>query len=173
LSLLSTLQKTEASFIFKIHGSGAQASVIEDWITTTADTRFVFGPFLDEAGFAEQLQWSDYFIISETEDGGASFMPSKLIPGISSGTPILAICDASGPLGREVEAWSLGPRLGWSQLSELTAILSPESSGSKNYLTWSENALSRSQDYTRDRVIAQFHAALSSLNTGALPNSDY
>ena len=42
--------------------------------------------------------------------GGARvhFLPSELLPALATGTPVLAVCDESSPLGREVQRGAFG-----------------------------------------------------------------
>ena len=81
--------------------------------------RFEFGPLVSDAEFVQAIHDADWFVISETQGAGSSFLPSKLIPCISLGTPILTISDRSGPLGREVAEHRLGVALEWSQMDQL------------------------------------------------------
>ena len=66
---------------------------------------------------------ADWFVIPQKSSAGCSFFPSKLIPSISIGTPILAISDGFGPLWREVSDNELGLVVPWSQVEHLTGEL--------------------------------------------------
>ena len=90
---------------------GGRADDVRQWIEQSGDDRFTFGPFLDEAGFIRAIHASDLFVVTEKTGSGGSFIPSKLIPAISTGTPILAVCDREGPLGEEMHRARLGPHV--------------------------------------------------------------
>jgi colanic acid biosynthesis glycosyl transferase WcaI len=172
LALLKMLQATALSFEFRVHGSGAQASDVEGWIRETCDNRFQFGPFLEERGFAQVLLWTDFFVISETEDSGASFMPSKLIPGIYSGAPILALCDESGPLGSEVRSHDIGPWFSWESVHDLPDFLQTLHAQLPLYMTWVTNARVRACSYDRPAIIDRCANALTELAAGRMLESD-
>ena len=173
LALLKTLAVSSARFEFLVHGNGAQAADVERWMAETRDPRFRFGPFLDAAGFAGVLDWTDFFVITETGDSGASFMPSKLIPGIASGAPILAVCDAGGPLGREVAEHELGPLFSWQQDGAVAGFLGEIAGQPQRLRQWSENALKRAAQYDREGLIQRFDEGLRGLLAGKPPNTDY
>lgn len=167
LGLLKYLQASAVPFEFIVHGSGAQASAVEQWVSASGDARFRFGPFLDEHGFAGVLHWTDFFVITETEDSGASFMPSKLIPGIHSGAPVLAVCDADGPLGSEVRGHGLGPWFCWHDAASIAPLLAAVDADS--YAAWSGNCRRRAAEYTRDIIITHFAKGLASMAIGQRP----
>ena len=173
LALLKALAASPARFEFLVHGNGAQAAEVERWMAETRDPRFRCGPFLDAAGFAGVLDWTDFFVISETGDSGASFMPSKLVPGIASGAPILAVCDASGPLGREVAEHELGPLFSWQQQGTIAGFLGEIAGQPQRHRQWGENALRRAAQYDREGLIRRFDEGLRSLLAGKPPAADY
>jgi len=163
LRFCKAMHQSDALFEFRIHGDGGEAEKIRQWIRQRKDERFIHRPFLDESGFARALHHADLFVITEKHGSGGSFIPSKLIPGIRSGTPILAICDDTSPLGQEMERIKPGPRFSWSQLPQMTDLIStlPENT---DYPTWQRNAVARSAFYDRDNIISQFEAMLQNIS---------
>lgn len=136
-----------------IHGAGAEAENLSKWIQNNNCDKIKFGEFLNEQGFVQALANADIFLITEGKGAGSSFIPSKLIPCIGTGTPVLAICDKSGPLGQEIEEYGLGLTLEWDQIEKLSdslKILSQSLSAYQN------NCLERSKFYTRERNIQLF-----------------
>lgn len=123
LALLQELHRSDAPFHFTIHGDGAQAPIIRQWLADAGDARIELKPMLNAAGFAQALFDHDYFVITEGADSGASFMPSKLVAGLAAGIPILSVSDASSPLGSEVREHDVGPVFGWPQLSQIPAFV--------------------------------------------------
>ncbi|MBL9138412.1 MAG: glycosyltransferase family 4 protein [Verrucomicrobiales bacterium] len=160
IDFLKVLAATAISFDFQIHGDGGEASVVKDWVLNSGDTRFRFGPFLDESGFVRALHTTDLFVICEKPGSGASFIPSKLIPGIATGTPILAICDRGGPLGREVETAGLGMVLEWTEIETLGERLEALSGDGPVFGEYQARCVERARIYSRDHGIANIERLL-------------
>ncbi len=147
------LSQQPTPFRLTIHGSGGEANAVSTWVRNSGDARFVFGDFLDELRFVKALRDCDVFVITEKAGSGASFIPSKLIPAIATGTPILAICDEQGPLGREVIENKLGFVVEWSKLSTLASVLDRLSTASTEFAEIQSRCLERTQVYQRDLAI--------------------
>src|SRR5262249_34420548 len=84
LDFSQLIQRSTVAFSFRIHGSGADADNVLRWIDATGDNRFTFGGLLDERGYVRKLHDADFYVITEKEGSGASFFPSKMIPGMMS-----------------------------------------------------------------------------------------
>jgi glycosyltransferase involved in cell wall biosynthesis len=162
LRFCKALKQSDAQFEFRIHADGGEAGNLQQWIKQSCDKRFRFNHFLDESGFAQVLHDADMFVITEKQGSGGAFIPSKLIPGIRSGTPILAICDVATPLGQEMQQTKAGYRFSWSQLPQLSDFINNLPTN-KDYPTWQKNALARSAFYDRDKIISQFETVLRSI----------
>ncbi|RIK73779.1 MAG: hypothetical protein DCC67_17420 [Planctomycetota bacterium] len=161
--LLEFCQRLHASplqFDFRIHGDGGEAQAIRQWAADVADPRFTVGEFLDERGFVAALISADLFVITEKPGVGASFIPSKLIPCIATGTPVLCLCDAAGPLGQEVRTHGLGIAIEWSQFDEIPARLAEIADNPQQFTRLQQNAIDRAQTYARGPVIDQVEREL-------------
>jgi len=123
LEFCRRLAATDAALELRIHGDGAEAPALREWVAAHGDARFRMGEFLDETAFVRALHETDLFVITEQSGSGASFLPSKLIPCVASGTPVLCLCDGSGPLGQEVRAHELGIQSEWEDEDWLGAAL--------------------------------------------------
>jgi hypothetical protein len=119
-------------------------------VAGAGDSRFSIGPVLDEAAFARALHQSDLFVITEKPDAGASFFPSKTVPGLASGTPILAVCGPDSPLGQEMKNQNVGPWFSWDRCSEIADLLGSMNGREHDYLVWQRNAIARTQFYARE-----------------------
>ncbi len=150
LQFCKLLGNSTAPFHFQIHGDGGAASEVREWVSSSGDRRFSIGPVLDEAAFAQALHQSDLFVITEKPDAGASFFPSKTVPGLASGTPILAVCGPDSPLGQEMKSQNVGPWFPWDRCSEITDLLGSMNGREHDYLVWQQNAIARSQFYARE-----------------------
>lgn len=155
ISFCRALSKTTAEFRFRIQAAGGRACELETWIASADDDRFSMHPLSNEEGLAKALAECDFYVITERAESGNSFIPSKLIPAIASLKPVLAVCDADSPLGREMEEHGLGPRLDWSDLSSLTATVSNEIRTSEGYQNWRRGCIERSRYYDRDTAISR------------------
>ncbi len=153
LQFCQVLGRSSAPFHFQIHGDGGAAAEVRDWISSTQDARFAFGPVLDESRFAEALHQTDFFVITEKPEVGASFFPSKTVPGLASATPILAVCDSGSPLGQEMKRHNVGPWFAWDRCSAITELLESINTRKDAFVSWQANALHRSQSYGREHCL--------------------
>ena len=160
LAFCQTLARSDAPFDFRIHGSGGRSDAVRQWVEESGDDRFTFGPFLDEAGFIRAIHDSDLFVITEKSGSGGSFIPSKLIPAISTGTPILAVCDREGPLGEEMHRAHLGPHIAWNELDDVPTLLRTLAASPDAVRTWRQHALDRADFYQRERVVDAFERTI-------------
>lgn len=148
-----TLQQLDLPFQMTIHGDGAAASELHDQLARSGDPRFQHGPLLSAEAFVERLKQTDWFVITEKAGVGTAVMPSKLIPAVTLGVPILAVCDPAGALGQAVSNHQLGLCLSWDELHKLRDRLT--STGDEQIETFRKNGLVFSRTYDRtDRIAA-------------------
>ncbi|MBA3484194.1 MAG: hypothetical protein H0T51_20505 [Pirellulales bacterium] len=157
------LVKSDVNFTFNIHGDGGEAHTVRDWVASQADPRFQFGAFLDEREFVASLLEADVFVITEKPGVGASFIPSKLIPCIATGTPIACVCDAQGPLGQEVNRYNLGINVEWSEYDRLMPWMREMSGYLERFTALQRNALDRAEAYARTPIIDRVERELQCL----------
>ena len=165
------LRNSDAPFAFRIHGDGGLAGEMRAWVEASDDARFQFGPFLEEAAFARALHDADLFVITEKTGSGGSFIPCKTIAGISSGTPVLSVCDADSPLGREVHDYNLGPWHSWEEAAKAPETLRALAEDPGRLGEWRNNALDRARFYERGNVIEAFDNAIRTILDGNMPAS--
>lgn len=162
LAFCRRLSVTGADFHLAIRTAGARAGELADWIRTSGDDRFSIGDLMDERGLAEALRDTDAYLITEKSGAGSSFVPSKLIPGLSSGTPILSICDPDGPLGREVREFNVGPALDWNDISgpegaiRLAAEVDRLARDPEAVRSWRLAAERRAEFYSREAALDRY-----------------
>jgi colanic acid biosynthesis glycosyl transferase WcaI len=156
LEFCQALAATDSTFLFTIHGDGSERAAVAQFCEESGDKRFKVEPFLDEAGFVRALYQTDLFVITEKSGSGASFIPSKLIPCIATGTPILSVCDKAGPLGCEVNRNNLGLSLEWEQLLDLPAALSRVATQPELFLELQRSCLKRAQAFTGQQAVERF-----------------
>lgn len=152
LEFCKVAQASDASFHLTVHGSGPGADAVRAWGDGVGDPRFSFGPFLTEVDFTRALHDCDLFLITERTGSGTSYMPSKLIPAIATGTPILAVSDEGSSLGTEVRRFAIGPHLPWDAIDSLPDVLR-RAADAATIAAWSDHASARAADYGRTAVI--------------------
>lgn len=163
LEFCQRLAATRLAFHFQIHGNGGEAEGVRQWVAHGGDSRFAFGEFLDEPGFTRALHETDVFVITEKPGVGASFIPSKLIPGIASGTPVFAVCDRTGPLGREMSEAGLGEVLEWNEISQMERSLTQLTRDPNRFREYQEHCLNHARQYSRDVALDRFEHLLRGL----------
>jgi colanic acid biosynthesis glycosyl transferase WcaI len=172
LEFCRALAATDAAFHFTICGDGSERVTMERFCQDCEDKRFEMRPFLEEKEFVRALHDTDVFVITEKSGSGASFIPSKLIPGIATGTPVLAVCDKSGPLGREMEEACLGLRMDWDRLSGLADALNGLQSDTEAFRKYQVNALQHSRNYSREHAVQRFMELAQGHLKGHAPRND-
>lgn len=165
LEFCKHLSQESISFHLQINGNGGEATSVENWIKQQQDPRFSFGEFLDEKGFVKALSEADIFVITERQGSGASFIPSKLIPCISTGTPIIGICDKAGPLGREVTENHLGKIIEWDEIKCISEILNCLCTNPDILFSYQSRCLQHSANYRRECAIPKLDALLRGMAT--------
>ena len=158
LEFCQQLQRCQRPFQFEIRGEGSEAAPVRNWIDDVRDSRFRFGGLLPERQFVERMHRADWFVISETPNAGFSFLPSKLIPCISVGTPVLAIAGDSSPLAHEVSEHGLGHVIRWSELGQLQDRSDIWQAADQCELR--RNCLQRASDFNRDVAIDRIEELL-------------
>ncbi|MEX0747912.1 MAG: glycosyltransferase, partial [Rhodothermales bacterium] len=166
LAFCRVLRDSRADFRFVIQGEGSEARALREWLAAAADPRFEMRGLSDEQNLARALHETDYFVITERGDSGGSFIPSKLIPSLAAGTPVLALCDASSPLGREMNEQELGPQFEWKDAPRAADLLGGVDPGM--YSGWRRHVLERASFYDRERVLDVYAGELRKVMRGTL-----
>lgn len=172
LAFCQALAATDAAFHFTICGDGSERGKIERFCQDYGDKRFETRPFLEEKDFVRALHDTDIFVITEKSGSGASFIPSKLIPSIATGTPVLAVCDKSGPLGREMDGACLGLRMDWEGLSGLADALNRLQGDTETFRKYQVNALQHARHYSREHAVRRFTELAQVYLRGRAPRND-
>jgi glycosyltransferase involved in cell wall biosynthesis len=153
LDFCQKLKTLDIDFHLQIHGGGGESEAVRRWVEAGGDPRFGFAGLLPESEFVRAVHGSDWFVVPEKPRAGFSFFPSKLIPCMSVGTPVLAISDRSGSLGREVTEHEVGIVVEWSELDQLPARLARYYREPSMFTTLQQNCLRRAQAYNRDHAM--------------------
>jgi colanic acid biosynthesis glycosyl transferase WcaI len=160
LSLCQVLAASDLSFTFRIHASGSEAGALQDWVGSSGDDRFHFGPLLPEREFVLALRACDAFVISERPGSEHSYMPSKLLPALATATPVLAVCDPTSSLGQELTVSGAGLVVPWEDAVILDRLASLST---EDLVQLSERAMARHAIFDRTTVVDTLAAGLESL----------
>lgn len=169
------LAGSKADFHFKIFAAGGRADEIHQWIKTAGDPRFESGPFLEPMEYAQELRAADFYVITEKDNIGSAFFPSKAVVGMTAGIPILSICNPMSPLGRDLNDMPAGPTYAWDRLNEVDALLRELNActGIERLDRWRDAALARACHFDRNEIIASVRdGLLSMVPAGAAPRQN-
>jgi colanic acid biosynthesis glycosyl transferase WcaI len=150
------LQATSVPFELKIQGAGGEGERLSQWIAGKQDARFSFSGLIPEPDLAQVLNKTDVCFISEKPGGSAAFLPSKLIPALASGTPVICLCEPDGPLGDEVREFGLGWIVEWGNAAEeLPKLITRLSENPELVATAGAACKERSIVYSREYSISK------------------
>ncbi len=105
----------------QINGGGAQADQLATKIRGQSSAKL--GGVLSEAAYVNALLSCTACLVTQAPGLGANFLPSKLLPALATGTPVLAVCDETSPLGQEVKAGDFGEVVRPGDASRLKHVL--------------------------------------------------
>ena len=163
LKFCKNLARSTAAFQFQIHGDGGSATEVREWIINSQDRRFSIDTVLNESAFVDALLQTDFFVITEKAQSGASFFPSKTVPGLATGTPILAVSDPESALGREMRTHNVGPWFSWDRCAAVGDLLESIERRDHEFLAWQQNAIRRSQAFVRDHCLDFIESTFDSI----------
>jgi colanic acid biosynthesis glycosyl transferase WcaI len=163
LEFCKLLAACVAPFHFRIHADGGGAAQVRNWVAACGDPRFSFGPLVEESAFVRALHETDLYVITEKPENRAAFFPSKTIPAMASGTPILAVSAPESPLGLEVRTQGLGPWFSWSEAGAVARLLATLPERGEEYAAWQAKAVRRSHYFARERCLDLIESVLNEL----------
>ena len=170
LDFCKRLKTFDLDFHFQIHGDGGEGPAVRDWVQASGDTRFDVGQLLPESEFVRAIHTADWFVIPQKTGSGSSYFPSKLIPAMFVGTPVLAISDETGPLAREVAEHGVGVVVPWPQLDQLPAQLDAVQQDLETFRMLQNRCVERGDAYHRDRAIDRLEERLQGLRRNSDAN---
>ncbi len=153
--------KCKTSWRLKIHGGGAEAEKLRRQVSGNPDIQI--GNILSEVDYVRELCLSTACLITQRPGVGANFLPSKLLPALASGTPVLAICDRNAPLGIEVSAGGFGEIVSFGDQEKLQKTLTQWTQEPDRLAVMSRKALAYSENFHRDTILAGYESELRHL----------
>lgn len=145
----------------KIHGGGAEAEKLRRQVDHHQGIEL--GSILRETDYVRELCMSTACLITQRPGIGANFLPSKLLPALASGTPVLAICDQNAPLGVEVMEGRFGEIVSFGDQKKLEKTLVRWTQEPALLNAMSRNALIYSQKFHRDNILGEYEGELQRL----------
>jgi colanic acid biosynthesis glycosyl transferase WcaI len=161
LALCKALAASDVPFHLRMQASGSEEEALHAWFHETGDDRFSLGPILPEGEFVLALRDCDLFVISERPGSEHSYMPSKLLPALAAGTPVLAVCDRASSLAQELETSGAGLVVGWDEVHDLGSRLA--GLGASDLAGLAARAAARSATFDRERIIDELAGGLEHL----------
>jgi colanic acid biosynthesis glycosyl transferase WcaI len=138
----------------RINGGGAQREALEQSVKGRQDIEF--GGVLCEADYVEALLTSAACLVTQAPGVGANFLPSKLLPAMAAGTPVLAVCDERSPLGREVIEGGFGEVVPPGDAERLAAVLQRWADDDRLLTELGAKARQRSAGFERNAVLGLY-----------------
>jgi colanic acid biosynthesis glycosyl transferase WcaI len=150
-----------ANWNLEIYGGGAEKAELASAITSNPSVKL--GGVQDEVAYVGNLLRATACLVTQRPGVGANFLPSKLLPALATGTPVLAVCDGDSPLAREITESGCGAVIAPGDTPALLAALERWKNEPALIAEMSRNALKRAALYQRDNVLGTYEAELKAL----------
>jgi colanic acid biosynthesis glycosyl transferase WcaI len=154
----------------RIHGGGAERDRLAMEVEQTPGCELA--PVLGESDYVTALGTTSACLITQRPGVGSNFLPSKLLPALATGTPVLAVCDSDSPLGREVTEGRFGEVIEPGNAEKLVETLNrwSEQPGLLSHMR--SQALRRAEIFHRDRILSLYEQELLALCEPAMGASE-
>jgi colanic acid biosynthesis glycosyl transferase WcaI len=145
----------------QINGGGAQADQLAAKIRGQSSAKL--GGVLSEAAYVNALLSCTACLVTQAPGVGANFLPSKLLPALATGTPVLAVCDESSPLGMEVKAGGFGEVVSSGQVTRLKQVLDSWAKEPSLLRRLAARSLEHAKSFNRSDVLTRYHEEIARL----------
>ena len=147
-----------------ICGGGGEKKRIEEVAATLSSVNL--GPVLDEPLYISRLLTATACLVTQRPGIGANFLPSKLLPALATATPVLAVCDRSSPLAKEVIEGDFGAVIEPDRPDALRECLLLWKERPEILAKLSKNARTRATAYHRNTILPRYEQELARLAKG-------
>jgi colanic acid biosynthesis glycosyl transferase WcaI len=151
----------DSGWAIAVSGGGAELERLQAAVAITPGVSL--GPVLEEKAYVSKLLECSACLVTQKPGLGANFLPSKLLPALATGTPVLAVCQRNSPLGEEVLAGGFGEVVGPGDAPGLAATLTRWQRDPALLKTFGEKAKERARLYHRDRILPMYESELLAL----------
>jgi colanic acid biosynthesis glycosyl transferase WcaI len=149
----------------EIYGGGAEKNELASAITANPSVKL--GGVQDERAYVGNLLRASACLVTQRPGVGANFLPSKLLPALATGTPVLAVCDPDSPLGKEVAESGCGEVTRPGDSAALHRVLRKWQEHPDYIAEMSRQARKRAALYQRDFVLGRYETELEMLTRGS------
>lgn len=144
-----------------IHGGGVERARLSAEVARSPGC--TLGEVLDENSYLDALWEATACLVTQRPGVGANFLPSKLLPALATGTPVIAVCEQSSPLAREVSSGGFGVVIQPGAPAAFREVMESWRKNPSEIERLSRNALIRAKHYRRDVVLPQYEKELLAL----------
>ena len=144
-----------------IHGGGAKRDSLVAQVGKPPGCSL--GGILDEESYINALLTCSACLVTQRPGVGANFLPSKLLPAIATGTPVLAVCERNSPLALEVQHGRFGVVVPPDSPNEVRNIIKRWTRHPDELVQLGQNSLLHGQLYHRERILLQYEKELALL----------
>jgi colanic acid biosynthesis glycosyl transferase WcaI len=159
----------EAGWNLAIHGGGAERTRLAEAVTRIPGCNL--GEVLEEDRYLDALLGCTACLVTQRPGVGANFLPSKLLPALATGTPVLAVCDRQSPLAEEVLAGGFGAVVSPDDSAALKQVLTEWQATPEKVAELGHKAAVRAHRYRRETILSQYEQELVRLGTKSGPAS--
>jgi colanic acid biosynthesis glycosyl transferase WcaI len=151
----------------EIYGGGAEKSELAAAMADTPAAKL--GGVQDEECYVRTLLRASACLVTQRPGVGANFLPSKLLPALATGTPVLAVCDQDSPLGREIVESGCGEVIKPGDTPALLEVLRRWAAQPEQLAGMSRRARQRAALYERNFILGKYESELQGLTTPLVP----
>lgn len=162
---VDTFERLESGWQLRIQGGGAERLRLQKRTEHSPD--IVLGEVSGEEAYVRSLLSASACLITQRPDVSANFLPSKLLPALATGTPVLAICEEDTPLGREVSQGGYGAVIHPRDDAAIAATLHSWKESPELMALYARKARDRSSFFSRERILSAYEREVSSLYSPA------
>lgn len=160
---LELMTEARGPWKMAVHGGGAEADALKQAASARTDWLKV-GGLLDETDYVDRLLSVGACVVTQMPGVGANFLPSKLLPALAAGAPVLALCERGSPLGVEVDAGQFGVVVEPGDRDGLRRVLARWAYDDEELNALGERSLSRAAHYGRDVICGRYESLLNSMH---------
>lgn len=169
LDQFKAAEAAKSGWDLAIHGGGAELGALQSKVSLTPGCSI--GAVLNESKYVQSLLTASACVVTQKPGVGANFLPSKLLPALATGTPVLGVCEPSSPLGQEIISGQFGEVVTLGDSDALAATLLRWKTDPGLLAAFGAKARERADLYHRGRVLPQYEGELLALVEKAARNS--
>jgi colanic acid biosynthesis glycosyl transferase WcaI len=151
---INSFREIGGDWRLRVHGGGAEAEKLRKMIGGM--DRITLAPVLDEPQYVRSLRGATACLVTQKPGTGPDFLPSKLLPALATGSPVLAVCERDSPLGREVKEGGFGVVLDPGDTDGLRRTLERWSADPAELAVMSSRSLERARLYSRAAILDRY-----------------